>query len=251
MARCHSALISVGVFSALINVLMLSGPLFMLQIYDRVLPSRSIPTLLGFVVLITVLYAFQALLEGIRGRVLVRIGASLDESLSSRVYSLVARMPLLARGQGDGLQPARNLDQIRTFLSGGGPAALFDLPWVPLYLGICFLFDPLIGIAAVVGGVILFVVTLSAEFMTREPTRKASELGAKRNALLETSRRNAEVVHAMGMGGRLAERWTATNADYMRNHRRAADVTGGLGTLSRGVRLLIQSEPVPEICTGR
>ena len=85
LARCRSAFVSVGVFSALINVLMLSGPLFMLQIYDRVLPSRSIPTLIGFVVLVTVLYAFQALLEGIRGRVLVRIGASLDESLSSRV----------------------------------------------------------------------------------------------------------------------------------------------------------------------
>lgn len=241
LASCRSAFVSVGVFSALINVLMLSGPLFMLQVYDRVLPSRSIPTLIGFVVLVTVLYAFQALLEGIRGRVLVRIGASLDESLSSRVYSLVARLPLLARSQGDGLQPARDLDQIRTFLSGGGPAALFDLPWIPVYLGICFLFHPLIGIAAVVGGVILLIVTLSAEFMTREPTRTASELGAKRNAMLEASRRNAEVVHAMGMGGRLAERWTTTNAEYMQNHRRAADVSGGLSTLSRAVRLLVQS----------
>ncbi|MEZ5829384.1 MAG: type I secretion system permease/ATPase [Hyphomicrobiales bacterium] len=241
LARCRSAFLSVGVFSALINVLMLTGPLFMLQIYDRVLPSRSIPTLIGFALLTAALYGFQALLEGIRSRVLVRIGASLDESLSSRVYTLVARLPLLARGQGDGMQPVRDLDQMRTFLSGNGPAAFFDLPWIPFYLGICFLFHPLIGIAAIVGGVILFIVTLSAELMTRKPTKVASELGAKRNALLEASRRNAEVVHAMGMGGRLAERWATTNADFMRNHRRASDVAGGLGTFSRAVRLLLQS----------
>ncbi|MGH6735917.1 MAG: type I secretion system permease/ATPase [Methyloceanibacter sp.] len=241
LARCRSAFVSVGVFSAFINVLMLTGPLFMLQIYDRVLPSRSIPTLIGFLVLTAALYLFQALLEGIRARVLVRIGASLDEALSTRVYSLVSRLPLLSRGHGDGMQPVRDLDQIRSFLSGNGPAALFDLPWIPFYLGICFLFDPLIGVAAIIGGVILFIVTLSAEFMTRAPTKTASELGSKRNALLEASRRNAEVVHAMGMGGRLAERWTSTNTHYMQNNRRASDVAGGLGTLSRGVRLLLQS----------
>src|SRR3990172_4464768 len=147
MAKCRSAFISVGVFSALINLLMLTGPLFMLQIYDRVLPSRSVPTLIGFAVLVIVLYAFQALLEGIRGRVLVRIGASLDESLSSSVYSVIARLPLKSRGYGDGLQPIRDLDTIRAFLSSGGPAALFDFPWIPFYLGICFLFHPLIFIS--------------------------------------------------------------------------------------------------------
>jgi PrtD family type I secretion system ABC transporter len=241
LARCRSAFVSIGVFSALINVLMLSGPLFLLQIYDRVLPSRSIPTLIGFVVLITVLYAFQAMLEGIRSRVLVRIGASLDEQLAPRIYSLIARLPLIARGQGDGLQPVRDLDQIRSFLSSGGPGALFDLPWIPLYLGICFLFHPLIGLAAVIGGILLFIITLSAEMLTRKPTREAAQLGAKRNAFLEASRRNAEVVHAMGMTERLAERWIGTNVEYMRSQRRASDVSGGLGTLSRGLRLLLQS----------
>ena len=241
LARCRSAFIGVGVFSAFINLLMLTGPLFMLQIYDRVLPSRSIPTLIGFAVLTTALYAFQALLEGVRSRVLVQIGAALDKSLSSRVYWLVSRLPLLARGQGDGLQPIRDLDQIRSFLSGTGTAALFDLPWVPLYLGICFLFHPLIGVAAVVGGLILFAITLCAEVLTRAPTKAASEIGAKRNALLEATRRNAEVVHAMGMGGRLAERWGTVNGAYMQRHRRASDVAGSLSTLSRAVRLLIQS----------
>ncbi len=241
LARCRSAFVSVGLFSALINVLMLTGPLFMLQIYDRVLPSRSVPTLIGLAVLVTALYAFQALLEGIRARVLVRIGESLDDSLSSRVCSLVARLPLLAREQGDGHRPVRDLDQIRSFLSGAGAAALFDLPWIPVYLGICFLFHPLIGIAAVVGGVLLFAITVSAELLTREPAKAVSELGAKRNAHLEASRRNAEVIQAMGMGSRLAHRWAAINDEYMRSHRKVSDVSGGLSTLSRGLRLLIQS----------
>jgi ATP-binding cassette, subfamily C, type I secretion system permease/ATPase len=134
-----------------------------------------------------------------------------------------------------------DLDSIRSFMSGSGPNAVFDLPWIPVYLGICFLFHPLIGTAALIGGLILFVVTLSAEFLTREPTRAASQLAASRNALLEASRRNAEVVHAMGMAGRLATRWTETNAEFIRTHRRASDVAGGLATLSRGLRLLIQS----------
>ncbi len=241
LARCRSAFIGVGVFSAFINVLMLTGPLFMLQVYDRVLPSRNIPTLLGFAVLTAALYAFQALLEGLRSRVLVRIGASLDEALSSRVYWLVSRLPLHTRSHGDGLQPVRDLDQIRSFLSGSGPTALFDMPWIPLYLGICFLFHPLIGVAAIVGGIILLIITLATEFLTRAPTKAASELGATRNAFLEASRRNAEVVQAMGMGGRLAERFSRVNTEYMQNQRRASDVAGGLGTLSRAVRLLIQS----------
>ena len=241
LARCRSAFVGVGALSILINVLMLTGPLFMLQVYDRVLPSRSIPTLIGLGVLTAALYAFQALLEGIRARVLVRIGASLDESLGRRVHDLIAVLPLMVRGQGDGLQPVRDLDQIRSFLSGTGPAAFFDLPWIPVYLGICFLFHPLIGIAATIGGVLLAIVTLSTEMLTRVPTKTASELGAKRNALLEAAKRNAEVVRAMGMGSRLADRWSAINADYLQNHRRVSDVAGGFGTLSRALRLLIQS----------
>ncbi|WP_371740599.1 type I secretion system permease/ATPase [Methyloligella sp. GL2] len=233
---------SVGLFSALINVLMLTGPFFMLQIYDRVLPSRSVATLLGFAILVIILYTFQAILEGIRGRVLIRVGASLDEALSERVYSLISRIPLLSRGNaGDGMQPVRDLDQIRSFLSGSGMAAMFDLPWIPLYLGLCFLFHPLIGLAAVIGGALLFGITLLAEIMTRKPASQAAELGAARNALLEASRRNAEAVQAMGMGGRLASRWGETNRAYQQTQRRTYDVVGGLGTLSRMLRFLIQS----------
>ena len=208
LGRCRHAFIGVGLFSCLINILMLTAPLFMLQIYDRVLPSHSVPTLVGFAVLAAVLFAFQGILDTIRGRVLLRIGSSLDADLSRRVYDLVARLPLKTHGGGDGLQPMRDLDQIRSYLSSTGPAALFDLPWMPLYVAVCFLFHPLIGIAALCGALILVVLTLAAELATRVPAKASVGFVANRNALLEASRRNAEVLHAMGMSAQLSARLT-------------------------------------------
>src|SRR5262245_64851413 len=114
---------------------MLTGALFMLQVYDRVLPSRSIPTLLALVLLVGVLFCFQGLLEFVRGRLLVRIGRSLDDDLNEKVYAALVRMPLRTKAGTDALQPVRDLDQVRSFLSSAGPTALFDFPWMPLYLG--------------------------------------------------------------------------------------------------------------------
>jgi ATP-binding cassette subfamily C protein len=131
---------------------MLTGPFFMLELYDRVLPSRSIPTLIGLGALAAVLFAFQGLLEWIRGRILVRIGGALDETLSLRVHDALVRAPLKGKVAGDGLQPLRDLDQVRSFLSSPGPMALFDFPWIPFYLCICFLFHVWIGLAATIGG---------------------------------------------------------------------------------------------------
>src|SRR4029077_4690643 len=142
---------TVGLLSGLINVLMLTGSLFMLQVYDRVLPSRNVPTLVALGVLAIALFAFQGFLDMSRGRILVRIGSFLDEKLSPRIYDAVARLPLKMQGRADGLQPVRDLDQIRGFMSGLGPTALFDLPWMPLYLGICFVFHIWIGITALAG----------------------------------------------------------------------------------------------------
>ena len=136
LGACRSAIIALGFASALINVLYLSGSLYMLEIYDRVLPSRSIQTLVGLSILILTLYCFQGLLDLLRGRILIRVGRSLGQRLSFRVYHAIARLTLRTRMQGDGLQPLRDLDQIRSFLSGAGPLAFLDLPWIPFYIGI-------------------------------------------------------------------------------------------------------------------
>src|SRR5437763_2730387 len=122
------------------NVLMLTGSFFMLEVYDRVLPSRSVPTLVGLAIIAGALFLFQALIDIIRGRILVRIGAKLDEALSGRIYDATVRLPLKVGSRNDGQQSLRDLDSIRSFLSGAGPIALFDLPWMPLYLFICFAF---------------------------------------------------------------------------------------------------------------
>jgi PrtD family type I secretion system ABC transporter len=240
LASCRSAFLGIGVFTGMINVLMLTGSFFMLEIYDRVLPSRSLPTLIGLAVLATALYGFQGVLDLIRGRVLVRIGKLLDERLSLRVYGGITLFPLKARG-GGGLQPLRDLDHVRGFLSGGGPAALFDLPWIPLYLGMCFVFHFWIGVIALAGAVVLVVVTLATEFLLQSPTKAAAGFATTRNTLAEAGRRNAEVMQAMGMAERMAERWGEANRSYLAAHERASDVGGGLGAISKTLRMTLQS----------
>jgi PrtD family type I secretion system ABC transporter len=238
---CRSAFVGVALLSGVINVLYLTGSFYMLEIYDRVLPSRSIPTLIGLSILALTLYAFQGVLDMLRARILVRIGSALDERLSARVYDIVVQLPLRTRTAGDGLVALRDLDQIRAFLSSGGPPAMFDLPWMPIYLLICFIFHPWIGIAALVGAMILASLTIFTEGLTREPTRAATTHAAQRNSLAEAGRRNAEVMRAMGMAGRIGTLWGDANAKYMASQRRVADVAGGLGSFSRVLRFTLQS----------
>jgi PrtD family type I secretion system ABC transporter len=241
LSACRKAFLGVGLVSGMINLLYLTGSFFMLQIYDRVLPSRSVQTLVGLAILAATLYAFQGILDVIRGRIIVRIGAFLDENVSGRVYDTIIRLPLKTKTAGDGLQPLRDLDQLRGFLSGGGPLALFDLPWMPVYLGICFIFHVWIGVAALVGALILVALTISTELRTRGPMKEAIGFASQRNVLAEAARRNAEVLQAMGMATRSAGRWGEANAKYMNAQRRASDVAGGLGAISKVLRMLLQS----------
>jgi ATP-binding cassette subfamily C protein len=241
LRACRSAFIGVGIMSCMINLLYLTGSIFMLEIYDRVLPSRSVPTLVGLVILAGGLYIAQGILDLIRGRILARIGTSLDEALSGRVFETVVRLPLIAGGRSEGLQPLRDLDNIRSFLSSMGPGAFFDLPWLPFYLAICFAFHVLIGVTALAGAIILVTLTILTEFMTRRPARDAMSLAARRNDLAAASRRNAEVLVAMGMSGRLTRRWGVANENYLAGNQRTSDVAGGLGATAKVMRMTLQS----------
>jgi ATP-binding cassette subfamily C protein len=225
----------------MINVLYLTGSFFMLEVYDRVVPSRSVPTLVGLVVLAAGLYTAQGVLDLIRGRILVRIGASLDESLDTRVFDTVARLPLKAGHRNDGMLPIRDLDSIRSFLSGLGPVAMFDLPWMPFYIAICFMFHPAIGVTALGGAIILTGVTLMTEHLTRSSIKESTGLAITRSGLAETSRRNSEALIAMGMLGRIAQRWQEANRKYLESQRRVSDVAGGLGAMSKVFRMMLQS----------
>jgi ATP-binding cassette subfamily C protein len=241
LAACRGAFVGTALISGMSNILTLSGAMFMLEVYDRVLPSRSTPTLIGLTVLVAALFAALGLLDAIRGRILSRIGASLDETLSGRVYDTMVRLPLRAGDRGDGNQPLRDLDAIRSCLSGLGPVALFDLPWIPLYLAVCFIFHPLIGLTALVGAIILVGLTILTEVKMRAPARAAQVAGAARNRLADVSRRNVEALTAMGMFGRMAARWGDANRRYQSNQQRTSDVGGGLGAVAKVLRMMLQS----------
>src|SRR5580692_2673505 len=241
LRACRSAFIGVGVMSCMINLLYLTGSLFMLEVYDRVLPSRSVPTLVGLVLLAGGLYIAQGVLDLIRGRILGRIGTALDETLNARVFDTIVRLPLMVGARNEGLQPLRDLDNVRSFLSSMGPGAFFDLPWLPFYLAICFAFHFMIGLTALVGAVILISLTVVTEYLSRSPAREAMGLAARRNDLASSSRRNAEVLVAMGMSGRLTRRWSAANENYLAGNQRASDVTGGLGAIAKVMRMMLQS----------
>lgn len=241
LEHCRIAFIGVACMSALVNVLYLTGSFFMLEVYDRVIPSRSVPTLMGLCALALMLYVIQGLLEAIRARVLVRIGMALDERLSGRVFDVTVRAPLKAGFGGEEGMPLRDLDQLRSFISGGGPPALFDLPWMPVYLSICFLFHPLIGAAAVVGMLVLVAITLLNDRATRRPTVLSAVYAQQRTVLADISRRNAEVLAALGMRGRLGLHWALVNRDYALAQQRASDAVGGFGALSKVFRTALQS----------
>jgi ATP-binding cassette subfamily C protein len=241
MASCRGAFLSVAMLSGLINVLYLSGSIFMMEVYDRVLPSQSIPTLVGLSIIIVVLYLFQGLFDMVRGRILARVGAALDEDLSQEVFQGQLRAPLQGRVEGDGQQPLRDLDQLRAFLAGGGPSALFDLPWMPLYLFICFAFHPWLGVVALGGGLVLVAITLLTELLTRKASKAAVSAAMLRNGISDGARRNSEVVHAMGMAQRIGVRWGEANAEYLAHQQRTSDVAGGFGAMSKVLRMLLQS----------
>jgi len=239
--RCRWAFAGVALISGLVNLLYLTGSFFMLQVYDRVIPSRSVTTLLGLAILALALYAFQGALETIRSRVLLRIGTTLDVALAGRVFTLVIRAPLTGAAKADGLLPLRDLDHVRAFLAGTGPSALFDLPWMPIYLAICFLFHPLIGVAAIGGAMILVLLTAMTDLATRAPSQASTDHGVRRNGLAEAGRRNAEVASAMGMQERLCLRWEDANRNYMRAQQRVSDIASGLGAASKVFRMTLQS----------
>jgi ATP-binding cassette subfamily C protein len=241
LRECRQAFWSVGLFSGVVNVLMLAGPLYMLQIYDRVLTSRSVPTLIALSVFLVGAYAFQATLDLIRSRVVVRASAVLDQRLALTVHAAVIRLALGARPPNQAQQPVRDLDQIRAFLNSTGPLAIVDLPWIPIFLLFCYLIHPWLGLAATAGGIMLFVMTLMTERASREPARDVARDGAARTQMVEADRRNSETVVAMGMAGALAQRWARINDRYVATIRRASDVTGSYAGISRVLRLLLQS----------
>jgi ATP-binding cassette subfamily C protein PrsD len=238
---CRGSFVGVAVFSAIVNLLALTGSLYMLQIYDRVLSSKSISTLVGLSLITLAAYVLSGGLDTIRSKMLARIGARFDEQLARRIFDLVATMPLKGAKASESLQPVRDLDQIRGFLSGMGPTALFDMPFMPIFFIACFIIHPWLGWFSIVGGVVIVLLTLYTEAKSRGPMYDLTRSGAERHALAETSRRNAEAVRALGMLGHLAARYDRVHTTHVNDGLRASESASVIGAFAKVFRMVLQS----------
>ncbi len=240
LGASRTAVISTAVFSLIINLLMLTGPLFMLQVYDRVLTSGSVPTLLALVMLVCILYGLYGFLEFIRARVMMRVGRSLDENLRARVFDIVSLHAL----KGDPkvrLTPINDLLTLRQFLSGPGPFSFFDMPWAPIYLAVIFMLHPVLGLASTVAVILLAVLAIINNRLVREPAAEAQKAVSQAQVISEESLRNAELASVLGMTDNLRGRWIARQQEALDAQTQASDRGGAVSVTSRTLRLMFQS----------
>ncbi len=241
IASTRRVFVGVALFSCVVNILMLTGPLFMLQIYDRVLTSRSVPTLLALTGLVVGLYLFMGIVDLVRYRVLTRIGHRFDEEVGRAAFLSQVSAPVRAGPMAAKTEPVRDVDQLRQFFSSPGITALFDMPWMPFYVAIVFIIHPWLGSLAIVGAVVLLVIALVTDRAARPAIKTSSEFGAQRNSVVNAGRRNAEVLHGMGMLGAVGNLWDGVNEKFLAANARASDVIGLSSVLSKVFRLFLQS----------
>ena len=241
-ARYRSPLILVIAASLLLNVLVFAGSIYMMLVYDSVLPSRSIPTLVGLFALVLVIYLFQAIFEGIRSEALLTVANGVHDDLFSAVHHATVVRPLQAGpDKGDGLQPVRDLDAIHSFLAGPGPVALIDLPWVLMFLLVLGALHWWLGLTALAGVIVLAGITLWSNRATAVATRKLQSVVGQRSAAAQAEIRNAEVALAMGMQDRLIARTAKWESDYLADQSRLSRLVSRFGGAGRTFRLFLQS----------
>ncbi len=234
------AIVSIFLFSCVVNILMLTGPIFMMQVYDRVLSSGSVPTLVALLVIVAVLYAYYAFLESVRQRAFQRLGRSFEETLRGRVFDATAELSLNKRNNVGG-QPIQDLVQIRQFLSSSGPTAYLDMPWVPIYLIFVSFLHPYLGILGVIASVIIFALALMTERATKKPVQDSTAAQSRASNMSDEARRSAEAMHALGMRGALRRRWEEVQQQALDQQTLASDASSRFGSITRVVRLFIQS----------
>lgn len=227
------------VFSFFVNLLMFVGPLYMLQIYDRVLASRNEITLLVITGISVVLLLTYGVLEFIRSRMLVRAGLQFDDTISRPLFDRVARMQLSNPNSG-ARSALGDADKVRSFITGQGVLAFFDVPWTPLFLALCFAFHPWLGWVATAGTVIIFILALLNEVLTRSLLTKANVDGQHAAEFAGSTMQNAEVIRAMGMQDALAQRWTTRRNSMLVSQAGASDWAGAVMSSSKFVRMTLQ-----------
>ncbi len=241
--QSRGLILSAGIFSVFVNLLMLTGPMFMLQVYDRVLGSRSEETLLALVLLMVFLYGMMGILDYARGRVMGRVALRLRAALDGRVFGAVMRRSAVLQDTAPGARSGslRDLDSVQRLVSSPVLLALFDLPWTPIFLLGIFVFHPWLGMLAVVGGAVLILITVINQLVTRTPGRAALGLTQEADRIAEQIRVEAETVKSLGMQGAAFARWEAMRLKALRATTSAGDRTGLFSAATKTIRLLLQS----------
>ena len=240
-AEGRGLLAAVALFSVFVNLLMLTGPLFMLQVYDRVLGSRSEETLVALFVLVVFLFLMMGLLDLARGRVMARLAAGFQTRLDRRVFTSALARSALAPGDPAAASGLRDLEAIRQLLAAPVFLALFDAPWAPIFLAAVFVFHPWLGWVAVAGGCVLLLVTALNQANTRRVVLAAHAANLKAERMADQLRDEADLVQSMGMRGATFERWSAARAAALSGSIAASDQSGVYSIFSRTFRLFLQS----------
>jgi len=231
----------VALFSFFVNMLMLTGPLYMLNIYDRVLSSRSFETLIALSVLVAFLYGMMGILDFVRGRVMGRVGARFQASLDRRVFAAVLKATTLHRAPREAATGLRDLEAVQRLITSPALMALFDLPWAPLFFFGIFIFHPLMGLLAIAGAVVLLIVALMNQFMSRKPLEAANAASFASEQLGAHIRSESEMVHSLGMRQAAFDRWQVARGQSLDTTIDAADTAGTFTAVTKSFRLFLQS----------
>ena len=230
----------VGFFSLFINLLMLVPPLYMLQLYDRVITSRSEETLIMLTGIVVVLFITMALLEIVRSKILVKVGNKLDSLLSQRVFDSLFELANKHPGKASSM-PLNDLTSIRQFMTGNGLFAFFDAPWIPIYIAVLFLFHPMFGYFAIFAAIVLLIFTVLNEYSTKEKLGQANSQSRASTIYVDANLRNAEVINAMGMKANIQKRWREKYYSFLNSQNAASNMAGIWSNISKSTRMLFQS----------
>ena len=239
LTASRRAIAAVGWFSCVINLLMLAGPLFMLQVYDRVMASGSMSTLAALLALTCVVYAIIGVLELVRSRIITRIGIEIDQRIGDRIFE--AGLKSSVANAGSPTTALRDLDTLRNFVAGPAPMTFFDVWWSPVYLLVIFATHWTLGLAALIGCGLLLTTAWLSDKRSRAPLQESQKAAVRGMEMAETGQRNAEAIAAMGMIGAYRQRWQKLNQEALSWQVFASDILGGISSVSKTLRLLLQS----------
>ena len=241
LALCKGSFLSVGFFSFFVNLLMLVPSFYMLQVYDRAVGSASLSTLLMLTLIMLLLMSTMGGLEWVRSRIMVRVSTRLDSLLGQRLFDASFKQALNTGGMNASGQPLSDLSALRQFLTGNGLFAFFDAPWIPIYLGVMFMFHPWYGWMGVLSALLLGALAFVNEKLTRAPLQAANRQQMTATAFISKSLRNAEVVESMGMLASLREHWSRRGHEVLILQSLASDRGATIAALSRTFRQIVQS----------